>query len=297
MIDRINFLGDTREMKEGHESEFYAYKKDLFNNLGDSLELKKGINVLFGNNGCGKSTLLRMLGKETFAIGKEDHNKDGWTGYDVSLSSNKNKSSSEFIRDQDYIFNEGRVNLNWNGAFNFYKDGTKFFQVLATEDGKIMVPEFSNLETLKRSSMGESTFTHGSEIYAALNNHLSLEDYNFTLRNWEGQEITQGTHYDAVQEDLKSWKNQLRAKGDMKTPTFLLDEPDAHLSFASQLGIWDMIISESQKNDVQLVVASHCPIPLFYKDANIISFEKGYDKKIRSLFEGLVKGGDFGSKK
>lgn len=278
-------------MKAGHESEFYAYKQNLFKNLGDSVELKKGVNVLFGNNGCGKSTLLRMIGKETFAIGQEKHNREGWTKYEPS---NRSGDSSEFVRDEDYIFNEGRIGLGWNGAFTFYKDGTKFSQTLASEDGRVLSAVFSNLDGLARTSSGESTFNHGSEISRALIKPLVLEDYKFIFRDvLSGREITTGKKYDWVQKNLTSWKNKFREMGDMTTPTFLLDEPDAHLSFASQLGIWDMLISESQKKDVQLVVASHCPIPLFYREANIISFEKGYDKKIRTLFEGLVNGGNF----
>ncbi|MBU4334795.1 MAG: hypothetical protein KKD07_10180, partial [Candidatus Omnitrophica bacterium] len=61
-------------------------------------------------------------------------------------------------------------------------------------------------------------------------------------------------------------------------------EPDSHLSFMSQVLIWNMLEAESRKNNIQIIVASHSPLPLFYKGANIISFEKDYVGTDRIVF-------------
>jgi|GEM_PF-2647831 len=300
MIKTVYFDELTEDEKDSHESEFYAYKQNLFQNFGKNLELKAGLNILFGDNSCGKSTLLRMIARETFSYEGYGSNAkySGWTAFNPlnEITLNPVEEKQEFTlraNKNEYFYLEGKVRLDWNGAFTFYKDCTDFNQVLKNKEGKTLSKDFSNLTQLSMTSEGASTINNVIEIDEAINNVPSLMNYDPKFTNLLENQIKEGENYEYLKKNLEFWKNHLKSLGDNSIPTFLLDEPDAHLSLINQFTIWNMLIRESKEKNIQLIVATHSPIPLFYKEANIFSFKEGYDIKIKNLMKNFINNGDF----
>ena len=58
-----------------------------------------------------------------------------------------------------------------------------------------------------------------------------------------------------------------------KRALYLLDEPEAALSPARQLGLLKIIHDLSAKNNTQFIIATHSPILLGYPNATILSFD------------------------
>lgn len=54
---------------------------------------------------------------------------------------------------------------------------------------------------------------------------------------------------------------------------YLLDEPEAALSPARQLGLLKIIHDLSTKNNAQFIIATHSPILLGYPEATILNFD------------------------
>ena len=69
------------------------------------------------------------------------------------------------------------------------------------------------------------------------------------------------------QTNMQYFRNRFKIKG-----LYLLDEPEAALSPRSQLELIDVIAEAAQSGNVQFIIATHSPILLGMKNAEILNF-------------------------
>jgi predicted ATPase len=71
------------------------------------------------------------------------------------------------------------------------------------------------------------------------------------------------------QTNMQYFRNRFKIKG-----LYLLDEPEAALSPRSQLELIDVITEAEKKGNVQFIIATHSPILLSMRNAEILYFKK-----------------------
>lgn len=239
-------------------SEGYAYECGLFRNFGNEIKLKKSVNVLFGNNGCGKSTLLEMIADYTTSP-----IEGGWYRMPHSLKGKK-------------IYKPGiagKIDIEWDGCPTYYKDCTKFREILTHKTGHKLFFD----EKIVGTSRGESTRNHFDEI---LDSMKSVPDIGKIKEEYASKEANK---------KLSKWKEYILSRGPPEGLAYLLDEPDAHLSFLEEGGLWNGLVMFSKENNAQIIAASHSPIVLFHPGVSLIEFSKGYADECRNLFEKLIE--------
>jgi DNA-binding transcriptional regulator WhiA len=69
--------------------------------------------------------------------------------------------------------------------------------------------------------------------------------------------------------------------------TLLFDEPEKALALPKQLELFDTLNKLSEH--FQVIIATHSPFILYFKDANIIDLENGYADECRDLIEKQIK--------
>mgnify|MGYP001598141717 FL=1 len=84
------------------------------------------------------------------------------------------------------------------------------------------------------------------------------------------------------------WKEYILSRGPAKGYTFLLDEPETHLSISAQCEVWKQLLAFLEKHNAQIVAASHSPLVLFLPNINIIEFKPGYAAQSRETLQKIV---------
>jgi predicted ATPase len=120
------------------------------------------------------------------------------------------------------------------------------------------------------------TFENGEEVPGAFFAAQNFKRYAELVDEWAkvspeylihhgGEPLTSKSH---GQTNMQYFRNRFKIKG-----LYLLDEPEAALSPKSQLELLE-VISESRANgNTQFIIATHSPILLGLKDAEILNFD------------------------
>jgi predicted ATPase len=69
--------------------------------------------------------------------------------------------------------------------------------------------------------------------------------------------------------------------------TLLFDEPEKALALPKQLELFDTLSKLAEH--FQVIIATHSPFILYFKQAHIIDLNKGYADECRSLIEKQIK--------
>ncbi len=248
------------------DSKGYAAKLKLFENMPNPLEVSNGITVLFGPNGCGKSTLLRMIGE--YATCLVNGKGDSWYKMPDPWESRHNNG-------RIYIPGPaGKLELEWDGCPTFYRDFT-IYNPSFPHNNEVYTGQTIG-EFMRSASRGESTFQHVEDLEKALK---TIPDVKNIAKNIQWNDVWN--------DQLVAWKKYILSKWPAHGKTFLLDEPDAHLSLPTQAEIWEKLIEFSRKHEVQLIAASHSPFVLFRPEISIIEFRPGYVEQCKEIFSKL----------
>jgi predicted ATPase len=110
------------------------------------------------------------------------------------------------------------------------------------------------------SYFGSEIFTHFIEVLDA----WAASDPG-QLDYFGGRSLTTLSHGQSL---MAFFKNRYQIKG-----LFLLDEPETALSPRTQLELLELIKETSSKGNAQFIIATHSPIILSCKGANILNFD------------------------
>ncbi len=181
----------------------------------------------------------------------------------------------------------GKLELAWDGCPMYYQDCTLFktrdmSEIVRTLDQKTGQMTMPSRDTIfhgqplgayqEARSKGESTLALLGELETALK---VVPEVKYTASDSEG---------------VRAWKEYILSRGPSAGYTFLLDEPETHLSISAQREVWNMLIEFSQKHNAQIIAASHSPLVLFLPQIHIVEFKPGYAQESRKTLLEIVEG-------
>jgi energy-coupling factor transporter ATP-binding protein EcfA2 len=77
---------------------------------------------------------------------------------------------------------------------------------------------------------------------------------------------------------------QLAGKQPVGIPSVLLDEPERSLELSVHLGIFQGIEQYCRDRQIQVLLATHSPVALFFQHCSVISLKRGYWQECQKLF-------------
>lgn len=273
MVEFLNI-----DYKEEIPDKFSYIKRGRKQLLPKEIRFKEGLNIIVGVNGSGKSTLINILRDllmckfpKTFLS----------TGIVFELE--------DFIklfypRFSFYLFKE---DLEWKGVkscFSLcanYKIPTLYFKnILSKDENEILsqVKIFSDFLFSKNLSKGQSICLSLLRSFENLKNenNCSPLEIIFKLKS----------KHNLWKTELELLENKINdfSKIENKTPTILLDEPDAHLDIYNLESLFEMF---SKLKGVQIICSIHNPSLIYKfsknKNVNFIELTRGYKNRIKNF--------------
>lgn len=239
-------------------------------------------NVLFAANGKGKSVALKTLAAY---CGIE---KGGW-----SQISNPAKLASKVLTHFPYVYRAYTpssidADVTWDGSPSFYNDSemlnkndfTWFFDnSKLSADGITSSGEQLDIMAEKPSS-GQYRIHKINKIMKIIQTPPSLNEIPEVADKEAAAAEVQ--YINILRTNAK--KFNMPSTGKM---TLLFDEPEKALALPKQLELFDTLDKLSEH--FQVIIATHSPFILYFKNSNIIDLEKGYADDCRNLIEKQIK--------
>jgi predicted ATPase len=240
------------------------------------------LSVLYGRNGIGKSVAIKTLAAY---CGIE---KGGW-----SQISNPAKLASKVLTHFPFVYraytpSNVDADVTWDGAPTFYNDSdmlnkndfTWFFDnEKLSADGITSSGEQMDIMAEKPSS-GQYRIHKINKIMKIIQTPPSLS---------EVPDVADKDSAAAEVEYIKILRTNAKKFNmpDTGKMTLLFDEPEKALALPKQLELFDTLNKLSEH--FQVIIATHSPFILYFKDANIIDLENGYADECRDLIEKQIK--------
>ena len=188
----------------------------------------------------------------------------------------------------------GKVNLKWDGGPTYFEDYTLFkardmsdYMTIYKTDGTKVVPS-SVLRIFKDQSLREIA---NARSWGESTQSL-LEELNLSLKDAPQAELIDDNYFAnmniKLDERIQCWKEYILSRGPSQGYTFLLDEPEAHLSIPAQREMWEGLIKFSQQHQAQVIASSHSFLALLYPTVRVIDFKKGYGQECKDTIKGLL---------
>lgn len=264
MFSEISFTG----LKQ---SESFGYATNLeFFKTNKKVEFKPGLNILFGPNGCGKSTILRMLARTMSA-------EQGGRSV-VTQESLRDVVPMKLEKPKDDIV----VKVAHDGQPVLYCDSRKAVGLMGGSFDDDFFHEGVTESMSKSNSSGEASVRRMARVLQVL----------------AGKEpFPAKVEYKISPKGLNShWKQifgilEERMAGNIPVgqKTVLLDEPEANMSVLNQIQIWLFLHRVAKEGNFQLIVATHSPFVLSFKEAHYVDLVKGYLDECRLGFASYCK--------
>jgi len=220
----------------------------------ESIPFGPGLNVVWGRNGVGKSTLLKVI-SHIFCC----------------TQSGRPFVSETALRTIQHVSGGGVEDKPINGVIPIH-DG----QAVLSLDLDLRVglahrgTEFDyDFIRHMHESMGMQNLSSGQCVAAAtvqqiISNMKEWPDIEYKIKN---QPLN-----DYWRKRVQKVEDLLQAQIEKGPTTLLLDEPDKSLDIDSQYNFWLEVIPTLMKNH-QVIVATHNPLALQVKGANIVEIK------------------------
>jgi predicted ATPase len=246
------------------------------------LQFSDKLTVIYGKNGVGKSIALKTLGAY---CGIE---KGGW-----SQISNPAKLASKTINHFPFVYRAYTpsnidADVTWDGAPTFYNDSemlnkndfTWFFDnAKLSADGITSSAEQLDIMAEKPSS-GQYRIHKINKIMKIIQSPPSLSEIpDVADRESAAAEVE---YINILRTNAK--RLNMPSTGKM---TLLFDEPEKALALPKQLELFDTLSKLAEH--FQVIIATHSPFILYFKQAHIIDLNQGYADECRSLIEKQIK--------
>ena len=248
------------ELKGLSKSKMFGYAAALpFFNKRKVVELKPGINILFGGNGVGKSTILRILA-DTMCSRQAGHSAITKHALDTTVDSPFSGTPRcgvglKVVHDgQPVVFCDPR-------DAEGHQDGRV--------DDEFMLMGLNELFDAKTLSHGQKTNRRLGRVLATIVGdapHPKSVEYK----------VSRGSLNSVWKSKLDIVEARMAASIDKGQPTVLLDEPESCLSLKSNAGLWRWMMSDPDVHkNRQLVVATHSVFALGIPGANYTELTPG----------------------
>jgi len=223
---------------EDFPSNKYPLSLPVFKNL-QQIFFNSPITILMGDNGSGKSTLIKLIAEKLEAI---------------KLTETKN----DMVQDEAIIQASRYTKI---GMVSKPKRKLLF-------QGEVFTHYLHQITSLKEEASQEL---------------LEIED-KYTDRSLYSKSLAKMPHERSLYELNNLYENDLNilshgesfleffSKRISKDGLFIIDEPEAALSMENQL-VFLNIISESIKNNSQVIISTHSPIIAAYPNAQILEIK------------------------
>lgn len=216
-------------------NEKYPFSLPVLENFKE-LNFLKPVTIFCGDNGSGKSTFLEIIG---LCAGS------------IRISNKPMKEDREF---ENLSYAAKYFKLSWT-----LKNKKGFF--LRSEDFIEYVKNFDKT----KESMSESLKEVESEYKgrSQFSKNLARMPYCnslYAMNNMYNGDLNEKSHGESY---LEFFRSRIKPSG-----LYILDEPEAPLSPLNQIGFL-AAINEMVKQNCQFIIATHSPILMAYKDAQI----------------------------
>jgi predicted ATPase len=229
--------------KSCYESSDYPFSVEAVANM-DHLEFTQPITMLCGGNGCGKTTLMEILACKTNAIR-------------VNALFQENPKTDAIIRTEGAF----RISMKRAARKNFYFSGEEFIKYIEWV-------ESTKQEARKALKEIEDTYEKGS--YAAKLASLPHLDTLESLNGMYASSLAKESHGEGF---IDFFQNRL-----IKGGLYLLDEPEAALSYENQYAL-SIMIMDAVDDGCQFIISTHSPVIAGIPNAGIYHI---IDGKIQS---------------
>ena len=237
------YLTSLIKRKIHYNTSDYPFSVEAVNNM-DQMEFKYPITLLCGDNGCGKTTLMEILACKTSAIR-------------VNAAFRESPKTDAIQKIEDTF----RIYMRRPARKNFYFSGEEFIKYIEW----IESTKQDAREALKEI---EDTYEKGS--YAA---KLASQPHLDTLASLSGMYATSLAKQSHGEGFIDFFQNRLIRNG-----LYLLDEPEAALSYENQYAL-SIMIMDAVEDGCQFIISTHSPIIAGIPSASIYDISQG---KIKS---------------
>jgi len=242
---------------------------------GREFKFNDKLNVLFGNVGSCKSTALKTMAAYCGI------RTGGW-----STISEPSQLAYDNVKHFPFCYrnlspSNVDATVDWDGTPSFFNDS----EALSKNDNTWF---FSNA---KQSADGITTEAEQMEILASKpsSGQYRIHKINKIMKVIQTPPnlllVPPYINNKALASIEVEYIKSLPRNGKI---TLLLDEPEKALSIPKQIELFDVMIKLSEH--FQIIMATHSPFILEYKNANLIDFTPGYAKECRTLIKNIGKG-------
>lgn len=284
----ISSLTINKELINFSKSKKYICELDIFKN-SDTINFKKGLNVIFAPNGSGKTTVINMLAHAT-------HSRE-W-GY--SRVTRKSIQEKDWLKDITKEEKEER-NLSWYRAgpfavepfFTVNHDG----QAVAFCDPKFLVGGFGADDTLNfgyeymsvhkeeminiKGSTGKKNKHRMSLINSILNGEETLNEVVFDDKNI----LNRLDSYTAEKANYE----YLTASIPLGQKTLLIDEPESALDLKEKISWFSTLEEKIKSQNLQVILITHSELALSFTNANFLTVKENYIEEIKQDLKSILK--------
>ena len=228
-----------------YDTSSYPFSVEVVNNL-DQLEFKEPITLLCGGNGCGKTTLMEILACKTNAIR-------------VNAVFQESTKTNSIIQAENVF----RISMKRPARKNFYFSGEEFIKYIEWVE---------NTKQESRRALKEIEDTYEKGSYAAKLASLPHLDTLESLNGMYASSLAKESHGEGF---IDFFQNRL-----IKGGLYLLDEPEAALSYENQYAL-SIMIMEAVDDGCQFIISTHSPVIARIPEAAIYHISEG---KIQSSY-------------
>lgn len=222
-----------------------------------------GVNIIVGPNGSGKSSILYLLGLATASM---------QGGY----SKITNQWLSDIIGYEEDIFEVKHDNQS-----TLFVDSKKQSGIIGGGlDDDFMIEGI--LEIQAKKSSGQMAIQRLNKAIAILTQREVFPDFN-------SKDFISDRGILTSIEELKYAKKLLKESIPVSQPTIILDEPEYGLGYKYQFNVLRNIITQANKNNIQVIMASHSMFALGYSDVNYVELEEGYIDNSIDCFQNFIR--------
>jgi len=268
---------------------------NLFSGIFNSvINFNNGLNIISGVNGTGKTELLKLLKTNNIVLSDPQKNSSNVSIYPISPKRNTEKQSTDSILQavktqdktiQKFIEQIKSLNIKDSGFENYPSFGELFIQEYDSlmQDGSTGYDKAIELTAHKFNEVLAQVFPdykiEASWLIATGNTNAKLD---LKIKKYNSQPITHDQLSTGEREVLALLFSIFVTRD--KEDIYLIDEPEIHLNWDLEKGLFDFFDWFCEKFEKQIIVVTHSRVIFkekFYKKSQFLVWENG--KIVNSL--------------